>query len=332
MKRRDVLTAGLATVSARMLWPRQAFGQAHYPEHPLRAIVPFPPGGVVDAIARPWAEKTRNLLGTVVIENQSGGGGIVGTLAVARAGADGYTLLFGNTSTQIIAPWLMDKRPYDAAREFKAVSIVALAYNAIVVHPSVPATNLAELVAYAKANAGKLSYGSSGANTLTNLTGEMFKQQIGAPEIVHIPYKGGAPGLTDLLSGHIPIMIPSISGHYLDLHRAGKIRILATCGRKRMSTAPDIPSANETLPGLVAELANGIFVPAGTPDAIVGKIAHATRIALADTSYLQLIQSAGMEAVTDSTPASAQRFMDEEQRRLIPIMQAAGMKQDGQAS
>jgi tripartite-type tricarboxylate transporter receptor subunit TctC len=328
MKRRDVLALGLASAAAPLVG-RAARAQGAYPERPIRVIVPFSPGGVVDVIARPWAEKVKPGLGTVIIENQGGGGGIVGASEVAHAPPDGYTLLFGNTSTQIIAPTLMARPPYDAQKDFAAVGVVALSYTAIMVHPSVPATTFREFIDYAKANAARLSYGSAGTGTVTHVTGEMFKQLIGAPQIVHIPYRGAGPGITDLVSGVIPMMTTNITGQYLDLHRAGRIRVLATCGPKRLKAAPDIPAANETLPELVAQLASGIFVPGRTPRPIIDKISQATRAAMTDAGYLALMEQSGLEAITDSTPENAQAFMAEEQRRLVPVMQAAGMNSAG---
>src|SRR5256886_12252728 len=158
-----------------------------------------------------------------------------------------------------------------------------LAPTSIVVHASVPARNLAELIDYARANPGKLSYGSAGAGTLTNLAGELFKQLIGAPDIVHIPYKGSAPGVTDLASGHIPMMTPNVGAPLLEFHRAGKVRILAVNATARIRAAPEIPTAAEAgLPGMVAGNLNGLFAPEGVPADIVGAIALATRQVLAD--------------------------------------------------
>ncbi len=156
-------------------------------------------------------------------------------------------------------------------KDFFSLYILCMAPNSIAVHESVPVHTLQELIAYAKANPGKLSYGSAGAGTITNLTGELFKQLIGAPDIVHIPYKGSAPGVTDLASGHIPMMTPNIGGPLLAFHRAGKIRILAITWTKRIKAAPDIPTAIEAgLPGMVAANLNGVFAPAGLPAALAG--------------------------------------------------------------
>ena len=198
-----------------------------YPDRAIRLVVPFSPGGATDVVGRLWAEKMKPLLGTVITENRGGGGGVTGAAEVARAQPDGHTFLFGNTSTQVLIPAIMGNPPYDPLKDFVGVYILCNSPTSIVVHESVPARNLSELIAYAKANPGKLSYGSAGAGTLTNLAGELFKQLIGAPDIVHVPYKGSAPGVADLASGHIPMMTPNVGGPLLDFHRTGSVRILA---------------------------------------------------------------------------------------------------------
>src|SRR5882757_7838510 len=271
MSRRDVLAAGLASLSAAALPLRSALA---YPDRAIKLVVPFSPGGATDVAGRLWAQMMKPVLGTVVTENRGGGGGVTGAAEVARAQPDGHTFLFGNTSTQVLIPTIMSNPPYDPLKDFVGVYIVCNAPTSIVVHESVPARNLQELIAYARANPGKLSYGSAGAGTLTNLAGELFKQLIGAPDIVHIPYKGSAPGVADLASGHIPMMTPNLGGPLIDFHRAGKVRILAVNATARVKGAPDIPTAIEAgLPGMIAGNLNGLFAPANVPKAIVEQIA-----------------------------------------------------------
>ena len=223
MDRRSLLATGLASLAATTV----PFAARAYPDRNIRLVVPFSPGGATDVVGRLWAERMKPLLGTVVTENRGGGGGVTGAAEVARAAPDGHTFLFGNTSTQVLIPAIMPNPPYNPLKDFVGVYIVCNSPTCIVVHESVPARTLAELIAYAKANPGKLSYGSAGAGTLTNLAGELFKQLIGAPDIVHIPYKGAAPGVADLASGHIPMMTPNLGGPLLGFHRTGKVRILA---------------------------------------------------------------------------------------------------------
>jgi tripartite-type tricarboxylate transporter receptor subunit TctC len=333
MNRRDLLAAGLAllpmSAATTVLAPQRAGAQARYPDRPIRLIVPFAPGGATDVAGRLWAEKIRPNLGTVVIENKASGGGALGTSEVARARPDGYTFLFGNTSTQVLLPVLMSPPPYDPLRDFTSIYIVCVSPTVIVVHESVPARTLLELIAYAKANPGKLSYGSAGAGTLTNLAGELFKQLINAPDIVHIPYKGSAPGLTDLASGHIPMMTPNIGGALLNFHRTGKVRILAVAAETRLRAAPDIPTAREAgLPGMVAANFNGLFAPAGIAEPIIDQLASATRKLMADEAFDKLLVESGFEPTSQSGPLEARQLVADEVRRWTPIMQATNFKME----
>jgi tripartite-type tricarboxylate transporter receptor subunit TctC len=328
MNRRECL-AGFASLAALVPGLSPAFAQARYPDRPIRLIVPFAPGGATDVVGRLWADRVRPALGTVVTENKASGGGALGASEVARAQPDGYTFLFGNTSTQVLLPVLMSRPPYDPLKDFDSISILCVSPTVLVVHPSVPAHTLKELIAYAKANPGRLSYGSAGAGTLTNLAGELFKELIDAPDIVHIPYKGSAPGVTDLASGHIPMMTPNVGGALLDFHRAGKVRILAVAAQARLTTAPDIPTAEEAgLPGMVAGNFNGLFAPAGLPASIIDQVAGATRKLMADGDFRRLLVASGFEPVTDPGPAAARRLVADELARWTPIMKATNFKLD----
>lgn len=321
--RRDVVKASLAALAAATS-PLPAFA---YPDKPIRLIVPFSPGGATDVVGRIWADKMKPKFGTVVAENKGGGGGVIGATEVARSAPDGHTFLFGNTSTQVLIPAIADNPPYDPAKDFQAVYIMAISPTSIVVHESVPAKTLKELIDYAKANPTKLSYGSAGAGTMTNLAGELFKQLIGVPSITHIPYKGSAPGVADLAAGHIPMMTPNVGGPLLQFHRAGKIRILAVAAKKRLQAAPDIPTAIEAgLPEMIAANFNGLFAPANVPKAIIDQIANETRAAMADPQVQDQMVKSGFEPVLDSGPESAQREVLSELARWTPIIKATGFK------
>src|SRR3989442_2948306 len=174
MRRRDMLTLGLAAVTARALAPRGAFAQAKYPDRPIRLVIPFPPGGGYDAIGRPWADKMKALLGTVVVENQGGGGSSLGAAAVARARPDGYTILLGGSSTHVTEAVLKSRPLYDPLKDLEPIANLVLSAFAFAIHPSVPARTLKEFIDYAKANPGKLSYGHAGVGSLNHLTGELF--------------------------------------------------------------------------------------------------------------------------------------------------------------
>jgi tripartite-type tricarboxylate transporter receptor subunit TctC len=327
MNRRDLLALGLAFLSARALTPRFALAQGKYPERPIKLMVAFSAGGVNDVVARQWAERVKTLLGTVYVENQGGGTGTIATGEVARAPGDGYTILLGSTSTMVLNPMTMAKVPYDPARDFVPIAIIAVSTTSIVVHPSVPATTLAELIGYAKAHSGKLSYGSAGSGTMSNLSGELFKQLTGLNDLVHIPYKGAGPGISDLVSGHIPMMTPNVTGPLLEFHRTGRIRILAVNAAQRLAAAPEIPTAIEQgVPGMIGLLFLGLFAPAATPRAIVDRIAEATRAAIADVEFQKLLIASGLEAIPDSNSDKAKQFIDEEIARWGPVVKAAGFK------
>jgi tripartite-type tricarboxylate transporter receptor subunit TctC len=324
MDRRSLLATGLASLAATAV----PFTACAYPDRNIRLVVPFSPGGATDVVGRLWAERMKPLLGTVITENRGGAGGLTGAAEVARAAPDGHTFLFGNTSTQVLIPAIVPNPPYDPQKDFVGIYIVCNSPTCIVVHESVPARTLAELIAYAKANPAKLSYGSAGSGTLTNLAGELFKQLIGTPGIVHIPYKGAAPGVADLASGHIPMMTPNLGGPLLDFHRSGRVRILAINATERSKAAPDIPTAIEAgLPSMVAGNLNGLFAPAGVPQAIVDRIADATRKVAAEPDFQRTLIASGFEPVSSSGPEQTRTFIAEETARWTPIMKAAGFKQ-----
>ena len=307
-----------------------ALRRSAYPDRAIRLVVPFSPGGATDVVGRLWAEKMKPLLGTVVTENRGGGGGVTGAAEVARAQPDGHTFLFGNTSTQVLIPAIMTNPPYDPLKDFVGVYILCNSPTSIVVHESVPAHTLKELIAYAKANPGKLSYGSAGAGTLTNLAGELFKQLIGAPDIVHIPYKGSAPGVADLASGHIPMMTPNVGGPLLDFHRAGKVRILAVNATTRIKAAPDIPTAIEAGLARHGRRQSQRAVRAGRraeADRRPDRRGHAQ-----DRGGRGLPAHPGRRRASSrsSIPARRRRgqFIAEEIARWTPIMKATGFKME----
>jgi tripartite-type tricarboxylate transporter receptor subunit TctC len=326
MHRRDVLTLVASLPAALLPW-HSAFAQGTFPERPIKLVVAFAAGGVNDVVARQWADRMKPLLGTVYVENQPGGTGTIGTGEVARSQPDGHTIALGSTSTMVLNPMTMAKVPYDVARDFVPIVILAVSTTSIVVHPSVPAKTLRELIAYAKANPGKLSYGSAGSGTMTNLAGELFKQLTGLNDIIHVPYKGAGPGLSDLVSGHIPMMTPNITGQVLELHRSGKIRILAVNAAQRLTAAPEIPTAiEEGLPNMIGLLFLGLFAPAGTPKAIVDRIGEATGKAMADPEFHKVLVASGLEAIADSNSEKAKAFLDAEIARWGPVVKAAGFK------
>src|SRR5215475_331463 len=325
MNRREMVALGLASLSTTALSP--ALAQSRYPDRAIRLMVPFSAGGVVDAVARQWAERVKPHLGTIVIENQGSGGGTTATGEVARAQPDGYTALLANTSVMVLNPAIMPRVSYDPVKDFAPVSILAISASGIMIHPSVPAKTLKEFIAYAKANANKLSYGSAGAGTMTQLAGELFKQMIGAPEITHVPYRGAGPSITDLVSGQIPMATINVTGQLVELHRTGKIRILAVTSPERLKGVPDIPTAvEEGMPGMIAQLFTGLFLPAKTPKAIVDQVYGASQKVMTDPDMLKALVDQGLEPITNSSPDKVRTFIEEEVARWTPVVKAAGLK------
>jgi tripartite-type tricarboxylate transporter receptor subunit TctC len=327
MNRRELMASGTASLAAATLGPLPLQAQGRYPDRAIRMMVPFSAGGVVDVVGRQWAERIKPYLGTVVVENQGGGGGTIAAGDVARAQPDGYTVLLANTSVMVLNPAIMAKVPYDPVKDFAPVAILSISANGIMVHPSVPARTLPEFVAYAKANAGKLSYGSAGVGTMTQLAGELFKQIIGTPAITHVPYRGAGPSITDLVSGHIPMATINVTGQLLELHRAGKIRILAVTSPERLKGVPEIPTAiEEGLPGMVAQLFTGLFVPIRTPRPIIDQIYQASQKVMTDDAMQKALIESGLEPITNSSPDKVASFMQEEVARWAPVVKAAGLK------
>ena len=311
------------------LLPQPAAAQAKFPERPIRLVIPFPPGGVYDAVGRPWAEKVKAGLGTVVVENIGGAGGSLGAAAVARAAADGYTLLLGGGGPLIINSVASSKVSYDVLKSFEPIDLLALTGLSICIHPSVPAKNLQELIAHARAHPDKMSYGSAGTGSMNHLAGELFKSLIKMPGIVHVPYKGGGPAITDLVGGQIPIVFANVTGQIIELHRTGKIRIVAVTTPSRLVGAPDIPTAVEQgLDGMISQNFIGVFAPTGTTKAILNQIAQASGGVRGDAEYQKLLLASGQEPVAESGPDKTLRFVKDELARWTPIIKSIGLRID----
>lgn len=319
LTRRDMVRMG-AAAAMPLPFSVRALGQGKYPSRPIKLVVPFAPGGVVDVVARLWAEEMREF-GTFVVENQGGAGGSTGTGSVARATPDGYTLLMGNTSTQVVNPLMSTSVPYDPKKDFAPVGVVAIASVSLAVNPNVPVKDLASLIAYIKSNPGKVSYGSPGAGTISHLAGEIFKDLAGLKEFVHVPYRGAGPALQDLVAGHIPVLSNNVTDQGLDLHRAGKIRIVSVCAEKRLAELPEVAPASETLPGLVARTFTAVLAPAAIPREIVDQLAAANAKIMSSASFQARLAKASFEPVVD-TPEVARRFIENEIATLGPRIKA----------
>jgi tripartite-type tricarboxylate transporter receptor subunit TctC len=289
-------------------------------------VIPYPPGGVYDATGRPWADKVKPHLGTIVIENIGGAGSSLGTAAVARAHPDGYTILLGGNSGLVINPIAATKLLYDQVKDFEPIAILGRNPTAIEVHPAQPIHSLKQLIDYAKANPGKLSYGSSGVGTPNHLIGERLKLRAGL-DITHVPYRGAGPAMSDLISGHIPMLFQSVTGQAIEMHKAGKLRMLATTSDTRLDAAPDIPTvADAGLPDLAARQFIGLFAPRGTPKAIIAQVAQATRAAMADSDLQRMFITSGFDPDLDSGPEKAARLLEDEIVRWTPVIKSIGLK------
>src|SRR5437762_4772889 len=281
----------------------------NYPNHPITLVIPFAPGGSTSIVGRGIADKMGELLGEkVIVDNRPGAGGTVGTKAVAKSDPDGYTLVLGYTGTLAIGPSLYKNPGYDPRKDFAPIGMIGNAPNSLVVHPSFPAKTVAELIAYAKANPDKVNFGSAGAGTASHITGEYFARAAGI-KLVHIPYKGTGPALTDLLRRHIPMAFAPIPASHPNVS-AGKLRALAVTSITRSGLLPDVPTMIEAgLSGSDASLYYGLVAPAGTPRPIVDKRNNALRDALGSDEVKKQLGNNGTE-ITPSTPEDDAEFID----------------------
>jgi tripartite-type tricarboxylate transporter receptor subunit TctC len=320
MRRRDFLVGASAGAFATALPALAAFAQA-FPLKPIHLIVPTSAGGVHDVIGRIWSDRVKSSLGAIIVENRAGGGSSIGLNYVAQQPPDGHTLLVGSTSTLVLREG-GNNRAYDALKDIRSASIVATTSTSIAVHPSLPVKSVKELIAYAKANPGKLSYGSGGIGAITHITPELFKQQAGGLDILHVPYRGIAPAMNDLLGGQIAVIFPNITSQVVALHRSGKLRVLAINAPGRIDAAPDIPTASEEgLPNFVSQIFFGIFAPVATPTPILDQIDAATQKEWADKEFQKKLVESGFEPMLGFGPERSDRYMREEFAKWNPIVQ-----------
>ena len=329
IKRRDFIALGAGALAAPVVPMGTASGQSNYPNRPVRLIVPFPPGGAYDTVGRPWGDRIKPLFGTVVIENMGGAGGGVGAAYVSRQRPDGYTLLLGGATTHITEGLLKTKPTYDPLKDLEPISPIAVTAFAIAIHPSVPVKDLKELVAHIKANPGKMSYGSAGHGSLNHLTGELFKLRAGIADLPHVPYRGAGPGLTDLLAGQIPMLVPAMTNIVLEHHRAGKLRVVAVTHHRRVAAGPELPTAVEQgYADLVAPNFIGLFAPTGVPKEVIETVSAANLKLVADKSYQELLISGTFELEPPLSPADYKKYVEAEMTRWRPIVTQMGIKID----
>jgi tripartite-type tricarboxylate transporter receptor subunit TctC len=321
----------LAAVLAAVIAPFVALSpvaQAQtYPDRPITLVVAFAPGGSTSIVARAVADRMSETLGQkMIIDNRPGAGGTIGTKAVAGSAPDGYTIALGYTGTLAIGPSLYSNAGYDPRKDFAPIGLIGNAPNSLVVHPSFPAKTLAELIAYAKANPGKVNFGSAGVGTASHVSGEYFANAAGI-KLIHIPYKGTGPALTDLIGGHIPMAFAPIPATHSNIS-AGTLRALAVTSTTRISLLPDVPTISEAgLTGFDASLYYGLVAPAGTPRPIVDKLNAALREALNSDDVKKRLITDGTN-VTPSTPEEYAAFIDTDEAKWSKIVKASGAKGD----
>jgi tripartite-type tricarboxylate transporter receptor subunit TctC len=296
-----------------------------YPAKPVRIICPFPPGGGVDITARAIAAELGKGLGQpVTVENRPGAGGNVGAGELARSAPDGYTLMLTLNSLHSIAPLLYAKLPFDAAKDFAYITPLVTFSNVLVVAPSIRAKSVQELIAQAKREPGKLNFGSSGNGTNIHLVGELFKSQAGV-DIVHVPYKGSAPALTDLLAGNLAMMFETIPFAVSQV-KAGKLRALAVTGARRSPVLPDVPTVAESgLPGFETAAWYGLIGPAGLSREIVVKLNSEAIKGASSREFRERMEPLGFEVIT-SSPERMAEMVRADSARWAPVVKAAGVK------
>ncbi len=298
-----------------------------WPSRPIRIVAPSTPGDAPDVIARLLAERLSGALGTqVIVENHPGAGGVVGSDIVAKAPADGYTLIIGNAGSHGINAAVYAKLPYDIQRDFVAVSEVAVSPNILVVNPQIPATNLQQFIAYAKARPGQLSYASGGNGSSAHMSMELFKSMAGV-DLVHIPYKGSSPALTDVASGQVAAMFVNLPPA-LPLVKAGKLRPLAVTTRTRSPLLPDVPTVQESgLPNYETVAWFGILAPAATPKEIVVRLSTEIAKIVRTPEMRERLLSLGAEPV-GGTPEEFSIIIGRDIAKWTPLAKSVGIKVD----
>jgi len=297
-----------------------------YPSKPVRIIVPFPPGGGTDIVARAVAQKLGESLGqTFVVDNRGGAGGTVGSEAAAKAPPDGYTLAMATSSTHGVAPSLYPKLGYDPVADFGPVTLVATTPFVLVVHPALPIKTVPELIALAKRQPGKLNYGSAGNGSSNHLTVEMFDMMANV-KMTHVPYKGSGPALVDLMAGQVDLLINDMSS-LINYVNAGKMRAVAVTSSKRNPALPQVPTISETLPGYDAEAWYGVLVPAKTPVAISTKLQEEIVKLMRTTDLKDKLHSQGLDAV-GNTPAEFLAYMQRDIAKWAKVVKASGARID----
>ncbi len=299
---------------------------AGYPERPIRMVVPFTPAGATDLLARLVGEKLGRRLGTqVVIDNRPGAGANLGAGLVAKAPADGYTLLMGPASVYAISAALYPKLGYDLTKDLAPVSLIANVPHVLLVNREVPAMSVPDLISLARKKPGALNIASQGSGTVSHLEAELFKSMAGVA-MIHVPYRGSAPALLDLIGGRVQVMFDSVASALPNV-RAGKLRPIAVASSARSPLLPDVPTVAESLPGYSAHSWLGIFVPAGTPTAVIERLQRELAASIAEPDTRTLLMEAGFEPKSSSS-AELAKLVREEMGKWAPIVRRSGATAD----
>ena len=319
--RREALALGAAT----LLPTAQSLAQSAWPAKPIRFLVPFAPGGTSEIVARSVAaELTKQLGQNVFVENKPGGAGVIAMQEVAKAPADGHTIILGHVGTLAVNPYMLNNQPYDVNRDFIPVTLLAKVPNVFVVHPDVPAKNFKEFVEYAKKNPGKLNYGSTGSGSSNHLSTELLMSMTGI-KLTHVPYKGSAPAVAALMAGEIDVLfdnIPNIIGQI----KAGTVTAIAVTGLKPSSLLPGIPTVSESgAPGFEVNVWFGMQVPAATPKAVVAQINRQLAAIFREPDITKRFTDAGVEVVA-STPEEFSALLESEVAKWGKVVQDANIK------
>lgn len=313
----------LCVLCTLSLWLTAPFAVAQwYPSKPVRLIVPFPPGGSTDLVARTFSSRLGEILGQqIVIEYRGGAGGSIGAAEAARAAPDGYTFLIV-WDTHAVNHHVY-KVQYDFVKSFEPITLLVQSPGILVAHPSVGPSSIKELIAYAKANPGKVTYGSGGVGSSNHLSGILFSEMAGV-QITHVPYKGGGPLIADLLGGHLDMVFGTLP--LLEQYvRSGKMKAIATLSKTRIRQFPNLPTASETLPGFEAKTWFGLLAPAATPREIIARLQQAMVTALADEKVREQLVNRGFDIV-GSTPEAFAAFLREQSEAAGKLVRAAGIK------
>jgi tripartite-type tricarboxylate transporter receptor subunit TctC len=318
-----VVLLGLVSTLPTTLRSAEAF-----PERPIRLVVGAAPGGIMDVVGRIWADKAKDQLKSVIIDNLPGAGSARGAAEVFKAPPDGHTLFIGGSITNVTNALARSNAWYDPLG-FASVSLLGSNSYAFVVNPSVPVHTLQELITYSRQHPGALSYGTPGVGTLNHLTGELFKSVAKTPNVTHVPYRSSGPAFTDLLSGHIPLAVVSFQAQMMEFHRSGKIRILAVTSPERLDFAPMIPTTAEAgLAAVNSQQFIGLFAPPNTPRSLINELANATQAAVASQDYRDRLAQAGFETFPDASPAKMDQINKQLFETWAPVIKAIGLKLD----